>query len=495
MEIEQILQQPEGKKLEFKERVTSTEGIAKTVVAFSNLAGGEIYIGVEDGSRKITGIPEDEVFRMEEKLANSIYDLVHPKVTPDISIVNVKGKYLIRIAVYPGSNPPYYLGSAGKSKGTFVRIGSVNRPASEEILLELERKKRNIPFDSTPLFDIEPSAIDLTSFLKEYQAKTGESPDGTTLQKLGLLKEERGELVPTVASVLLSGGELKREHFPYAVIECAAFKGNDLSTTLDSRTIDSELVHQPGEALAFVQRNIRMASKLEGLYRSEKWEYPLAAVRELIINAIVHRDYSLSGRYIKLAIYNDMIEITSPGYLPGTLDPQHLGTGISELRNKVLGPVFRKLKLIEQWGTGFKKVKEELKNYPELELRTSEPNMSFQVQLVKKALYDFGPTSIDQSDLVREVNPWRMKTPKEFVKDPVLIEILKLCLNPVSLAELMEKTGKKDKTKFREKYIKPYLNKYLFQTEPEKPKSPNQKYYLSGPGKDLLEDILTSSRT
>lgn len=495
MEIEQILQQPEGKKLEFKERVTSTEGIAKTVVAFSNLAGGEIYIGVEDGSRKITGIQEDEVFRMEEKLANSIYDLVHPKVTPDISIVNVKGKYLIRIAVYPGSHPPYYLGSAGKNKGTFVRIGSVNRPASEEILLELERRKRNISFDSTPVFEVDTSGLDLSAFIKEYEAKTGETVEMTTLQKLGLLKEERGEWVPAMAAVLICGGRLKRDYFPSAVIECAAFKGNDLSTTLDSRTIDSELVYQPEEALAFVQRNIRMASKVEGLYRTEKWEYPLAAVRELIINAIVHRDYSLSGRYIKLAIYNDMIEITSPGYLPGTLDPQHLGTGISELRNKVLGPVFRKLKLIEQWGTGFKKVKEELKNYPELELRTSEPNMSFQVQLVKKALYDFGPTSIDQSDLVREVNPWRMKTPKEFVKDPVLIEILKLCLQPVSLAELMEKTGKKDKTKFREKYIKPYLNKYLFQTEPEKPKSPNQKYYLSGPGKDLLEDILTSSRT
>lgn len=495
MEIEDVLQQPEGKRLEFKERITSREGIAKTVVAFSNIAGGEIYIGVEDGTKKIIGVPEDEVSKLEEKLANSLYDLVYPKVTPDISIVNVGGKYLIRVTVYPGANPPYYLGSSGKIKGTFVRIGSVNQPASEEILLELERKKRNIPFDTTPVFDLQPSGLDLKAFLDEYEAKTGETADETTLRKLGLIKEDRGELVPTIAALLLSGGEVKQEHFPFAVIECAAFKGNDLSTTLDSRTIDSELVHQPEEALAFVQRNIRMASKVEGLYRSEKWEYPLTAVRELIINAIVHRDYSLSGRYIKLAIYDDMIEITSPGYLPGTLDPGHLGTGISELRNKVIGPVFKKLKLIEQWGTGFKKVKEELKNYPELELRISEPNMSFQVQLVKKDLYDHNSGSSGQIDLIREVNPWRMKTPEGITRDPVLIEVLKLCLQPVSLAELMEQTGKKDKTKFRQKYIKPYLNKYIMQTEPEKTKSPNQKYYLSGPGKDLLEDVLTSSRT
>lgn len=316
MEIEEILKASEGKRLEFKERLPSGDHIVKTVTAFSNIAGGEIYIGIEDSTKKVVGVPEDEVFKLEEKLVNSIYDNIRPKVTPDISVINYKGKYLVRIIVYPGSQPPYFMTSKGKDKNAYIRIGSVNRIADEEQMLELERKKRNISFDSAPVFNLTPEEVDLSSFIKEYELVTNETVDKTTLLKLGLLKEERGETIPTYAAVLLAGNSIKNVMFPYATVECTAFKGEGLATTLDSRTIDSPLIHQPSEVMAFVERNIRLTSKLSGLYREDRWEYPLNAIRELIVNAIIHRDYSLSGRYIKVTISELKIEILSPGYCP-----------------------------------------------------------------------------------------------------------------------------------------------------------------------------------
>lgn len=99
---------------------------------------------------------------------------------------------------------------------------------------------------------------------------------------------------------------------------------------------------------------------INGVYREDRWEYPLAAVREAVNNAIVHRDYSILGSDIKVALFDDMLEITSPGPLPDTMPMEKLGSGRSEIRNRVLAPVFKHLKLIESWGTGIQRMRSEL---------------------------------------------------------------------------------------------------------------------------------------
>ena len=133
-----------------------------------------------------------------------------------------------------------------------------------------------------------------------------------------------------------------------------------------------------------LKKNIALGATIGEVYRKDRWEYPLEAIREAIINAVIHRDYAILGSDIKVAIYDDMLEITSPAPLPDLLSFEDLGTGRSEIRNRVLAPIFKDMKLIEAWGSGIQKIKTELNDYPEIDLVLQEPGHAFQVQFVKK---------------------------------------------------------------------------------------------------------------
>ncbi|MBP7433753.1 MarR family transcriptional regulator, partial [bacterium] len=110
---------------------------------------------------------------------------------------------------------------------------------------------------------------------------------------------------------------------------------------------------------------------------------PLKAIREAIVNAIIHRDYSIMGSDIKIAIFDDMLEITSPGSLMPSVDPEMLKNTPSEVRNRVIAPIFKDCKLIEQWGSGFNKIYDDLAEYPEITMKINEPGLSFQMQFIK----------------------------------------------------------------------------------------------------------------
>lgn len=385
--IEEILRSPEGRTLEFKASLPKNSDLAKTVVAFANDAGGEIIIGVDDRHRAV-GVPEEELPQIEEQLSNMIYDRCYPSVLPDISFLSTGGRSLVRVRVYRGSTPPYYLKSEGKVGGTYVRVGSNNRLADEELIGELERRRRNVSFDGEVALEKPLAELDFRGFRRLYEEKTGEPLDDSALQKLELAKVERGVLYPTNALVLLSDDELRRSMFPNAKIECARFKGVSAGEFIDRKTYDYGIAEQVEDAYAFVLRNIRQSGSIQGVYTVSRWEYPVKALREIIRNAVVHRQYPLAGKDIKIAVYDDMIEITSPGLLPPSIDYSDMESRQSDARNKVIAPVFRKLGIIDQWGNGLKLVAEELKDYPEIQFRWREVGLSFQVQFVKKFVDD-----------------------------------------------------------------------------------------------------------
>ncbi|MCD6426695.1 MAG: ATP-binding protein, partial [Caldisericaceae bacterium] len=109
MKIEEILKQPEGRKIEFKEVLPSRADLCKTAVAFANDAGGEIFIGIKDKPREVIGLPEEKLFEIEERISNIIHDNCYPVILPDISFVNYKGKHVLKVTIYKGNDPPYYL--------------------------------------------------------------------------------------------------------------------------------------------------------------------------------------------------------------------------------------------------------------------------------------------------------------------------------------------------------------------------------------------------
>lgn len=153
MILKEIIKQPEGRRLEFKETLPEHADLANTIIAFANDAGGELYIGVRNNPREIVGLPEEELVKIEEQISNIIFNRCYPAILPDITFLTDEDKHIIRVTIYRGSTPPYYVKDKGKLKGTYIRVGSSNRLADEEIISELERRKRNVSFDSELLME------------------------------------------------------------------------------------------------------------------------------------------------------------------------------------------------------------------------------------------------------------------------------------------------------------------------------------------------------
>ncbi len=392
MKISEIIKQPEGRKIEFKEAMPKKSELNKTIVAFANDAGGQLFIGIKDDPREIVGVDEDHLMSIEEEISNSIHDNCSPVILPDIMFFNHQGRHIIVVNIYKGSNPPYYIKSKGRMNGTYIRVGSTNRLADNDIIEELERQKRNISFDSLTVYAKEFADLELSAFKNHFEDITGEKATETVLKKLNLIVRDQNRKFPTNALILLSGDTLKGELFPYAKIECARFKGTTPGNFIDQKTIDIPLSLQAEEAYKFILRHISQGSTYEGVYRKDRWEYPVIAIREIIRNAVIHRDYSLRGKDIKVAVFDDKIEITSPGKLMPTVDFNDLEAGQSDIKNKTLAPVFKKLGIIEQWGNGLQLIAEELKKYPEIEMRWSEPGIGFRVTFLKT---DHGQTPSD----------------------------------------------------------------------------------------------------
>lgn len=492
--------------MEFKQELPAASDLAKTIVAFANDAGGDLYIGIRNSPRELVGIPESELMKVEEQVASLIHDHCTPVIVPDISVHVEDGFHFIRVHIHRGSDFPYHLKSKSKQDGTYIRIGSTNRLADQAIIEELERRKRNVSFDSEPVYGKSPANFDITAFQKQFQELTGEMLDEAAIKKLGLVKEHHGELLPTNAMALFAEFESRKELFPYSKIECARFKGTTTDTKIDDKTITEQIALQPAEALKFIQRHVDQGSVIEGVYTKGRWEYPIDAIREALRNAVVHRDYSLTGKDIKVAIYDDMVEITSPGTLPPSIDFQEMEARQSDIRNKVIAPVFKRMGVIDQWGNGLKIIANELKAYPEIEFKWFEKGLQFQVQFIKKNYQPEDAQDVDIELIGKELGvklglSWdqvgtRLGPSRDQVGTKSALgwhqveNLLAFAETVRSIKELMEFLDWKNRSKFRAKYINPLQDlELLNMTIPAKPRSSKQQYYLSDKGKLLLERL------
>lgn len=351
MSILSDIRKGESRKIEFKEYMPESSKISKTIISFSNGAGGKLIIGVNDKG-EITGVSEDEVFEITDKISNIVYDSCYPAIIPEIYIENVNGKNVIIVEVFPGNLKPYYLKSKGKIKGTYIRVGATNKLSDEEMIMELERQRRNISFDEECVYDYDLGNINLSKLNNDFYRFTEKKLNEENLINLKLIKEEHGIKYATRALILLTDNNL----FNYARVKCARFKGKDTYEFIDQKELTGPLYEQVEEAIKFAKAHINMSGKITELQRIDEYEIPIVAIREIIANAVVHRDYSISGADIKFAIFDDRIEITSPGLLPKTLDIEDIKIGRSEIKNKVIARFFKEIKIIEEWGTGIKRI-------------------------------------------------------------------------------------------------------------------------------------------
>ena len=378
--IKELLTQKENRKLEFKRELPSNDKLIKTAIAFSNSQGGDLIIGVED-SGIVVGIDENNMVQYEESISSAIYDSCSPSIIPEIFSVRIEEKTVLVVHIYPSNQKPHYIKVDGKHKGTYIRVGSTNRLATLDILENLEREKRSISYDSVVLYDCEYKEGMLNKIDTYIKIRLGEKADILSYEKLKLVKKERDIYYLTNLGIWFSA--MRADYFPLLKIECARFKGTSTKVFLDQATFDGDMIEAIENSIDFIKKNIRLGATIGEVYREDRWEYPLLALREMVINAVVHRDYSVLGSDIKIAIFDDMIEITSPGVL--LIDKDKLGLGYSELRNQNLGNLFKTFKIIEQWGTGYEKIQKELQKYPEINMEIDDTSSFVQVRLVKVA--------------------------------------------------------------------------------------------------------------
>lgn len=346
-----LLRRNEGKTLEFKRDLSSPEGVLKSLIAFANTAGGTLVVGVEDESRAVRGLPG--VLKAEERLASLITDSIRPHLVPDIDVLPWRAVNVLVVQIYPSNTRPHYLASLGPQAGVFVRVGSTNRRADPAQIEELQRLNRKDTFDEEAIPELNSEALDFRVASELFAPYRKLTPLGWNT--LRVTAEHQGRRVPTIGGLLLFGKN-RFSMFPDSWIQAGRFAGTTRAKLIDSADIRSSLPQAAEEAIVFAQKHMRRESVIEGIRRKERWSMPLVAIREAVMNAVVHADYCQKGTRIRIAVFDDRIEIENPGLLPFGLTVEDIQQGVSKLRNRVIGRVFHELRLIEQWGSGIQRM-------------------------------------------------------------------------------------------------------------------------------------------
>ena len=353
MNLTELLARHEGKDQEFKQDLSSPDSVLRSIIAFANTSGGTVLIGVEDKTRRVRGLKD--VLLEEERLTNLVSNQIEPRLVPEIEILSWRRTNVLVVHVYPSPSRPHYLKKLGLSEGVFVRVGSTNRRADSGLLEEMRRYARQESFDEQPLPELSSEAIDFRAASELFAPYR--RLHRSDLRALRLLTKHQRRDVPTIGGLLLFGREADRQElFPDAWIKAGRFGGTDRRRILDSVEIRSAPVQAIEEVIAFVRKYLAREAVIGAVRRTEKWTLPAVALREAIINAVVHADYSQRGGPLRVALYDDRLEIENPGLLPFGLTVEDLWQGISRLRNHVIGRVFQELGLIEQWGSGIQRM-------------------------------------------------------------------------------------------------------------------------------------------
>lgn len=390
MTIQERISQGEGYDLEFK-RVPNEERVKylKTVVAFANGKGGTILFGVaNDGS--VPGIDKSRVFAEMDGIADSICNACSPRVPIDIGIEDVGGKSIIVLDVLAGARCPYYLNTEGDKDGVYVRIGATTQRADDATRHELALEAEGRSFDSelcpnAKITDARVAALCASMYRiarnnarSESERKAVKKITPNQLQAWGIISKARGRWVASNTYALLTGDRAFATR-----VKCGVFKGDSKAVFVDRREFTGPIYEQIEEAHKYILSKINMGCVFEGIQRRDLYELPPDALRELVINAFAHRNYFGHDAPIFVAVYDTRVEITSPGGLPRGLTVEKVLSGRSKIRNHALAEAFNYMNVIEEWGSGLRRVSEELTAYGVKPLQIEDGGVDVRVNVFR----------------------------------------------------------------------------------------------------------------
>ncbi len=414
MTVEEILT-GEKSEIEYKEDIPAkSENYMRTVVAFANANGGRLVFGVENNTWNIRGFGKEEVFQKMDAITNAIYDSCEPKITPNIEIQEFHGKYIIVADVPAGMQRPYCIKSQGMIDGVYLRVSGTTRKAAIYQIQEMALYARNRSFDSEPI-GRELSEMEMEGLCKRlYQHALNLCADEEmkkSLKQIGIrqlvsfkaVHEEKGKYYATNGYQLLDG---ELGEYPDAVVQCAVFKGKTRNIFITRKEFSGCIDEEVESAYNFVLEHINLGSRIEGLARQDIYELPIRSIREMITNAVCHRSYLCPGK-VQVALFDDRLEITSPGMLDKDLTVEKMKLGISKIRNSAIAKIFAYMNMVEAWGTGIPKIFEEAKEYGLREPELLDLGSDFRINLFRREmevdLYGvIGPQASAKAEIIGE---------------------------------------------------------------------------------------------
>lgn len=327
----------ENEKTEFKSVLT--DDLYKEVVAFINTDGGTIYIGVDDNGNAV-GL--DDVDREYNRITNGIRDAIMPDAAMFVRYALQEDK-VVRIEISEGTNKPYYLKSKGlKPSGVYVRQGSSSVPASIEQIRRMIKENDGDVFEEMRSVEQDLTFESAAAAFKMYGVEFGPEK----YRALGITQKNSG-LFTNLALIVSD----QCSH----TTKVAVFGDNSNTVFKDNKEFGGSVFRQLEDTFNYLMLCNRTGSTFRGLERIERKDYPEEALREALLNALVHRDYSFSGSVI-INVNDERIEFISLGGLLPGLSTEDIMIGISQPRNKALAEMFHRLRLIESYGTGIRRI-------------------------------------------------------------------------------------------------------------------------------------------
>ena len=329
----------ENNNTEFKREYT--ESIRKTVVAFANTDGGNLYIGIDDDGTAVGVADVDDV---QKRVISLCRDGIQPDVMMFLSCdrIVIEGKDVIRLLVQRGTSCPYYLKGKGlRPEGVFVRRGPVSLPATDAQIRKMIREAGDYHYEQERSLEQELTFKDTERILQEAHVSFGDA-------------EKRSLCIVSSDGLYTNLGLLLSDQCQHTV-RVAVFSGKNQLVFRDRREFSGSLLLQVNQVIEFIDYHNAIHSEIRGMKRLDSRDYPVESLREAIFNAFVHRDYGFSGSLL-VSVYDDRMEILSLGGLAEGMTYNDMMLGVSISRNPKLAEIFYRLHYIEAFGTGVRRI-------------------------------------------------------------------------------------------------------------------------------------------
>lgn len=478
----------ENSKVQFKLKIDNPTKIAAEIVAFANYRGGNILIGVEDKTGEIVGLTYDEVQQISRDVGNAASNSVRPAIYLQTETVDVDGKIVLVVNVNEGINKPY----KDQSGNIWIKQGSDKRRIVEnaEILALFQESGSFRPDEKgvrrTSLNDVDMMLVN--EYLEQYYGKRVDEfglPAEQLLQNL--------QIMTTDGRVTLAGLQFFGKHpqmfEPAFVIKAVSFFGNDMGGLeyRDSKDITGTVPRMFEAGMAFLNANLHSLQAGQSFNSVGKLEIPEVALKEILQNALVHRDYLIQAP-IRILIFDNRVEIVSPGGLPKGVDIESIRFGKTMQRNPLMAAFCAKTMDYRGLGTGIIRAAKEVKDIKFVNDEGSQFKVIMQrptgvsykhntfsygdVVAESRAEYTAGGNNHKSPSDIRSLCPALGKGEEENAR-----RVLLFCRIPQGILEMMEEVGYKSRTSFRRNVFTPLFEAGLLIPEyKDKPNSPKQRY-------------------